>query len=217
MALCKTTIGTTGVIALALTAMMGLGLARAAEARAAAPADPASVLAAFEKTVGLDVDAGLAMMADDAVLKITPAPQGTTGLWTGKDEIRQGLQYSVDHKVKREIVGAPQVDGTKATDTVMTTNDFFQMIGVAPVQFSTEAVVEGGKIRSFVTTIAPSEQGRVGAAAKAFQAAHAAPAPTGMPQTGANDPLSTFLPGFLLMALCLVTAGFVLRRSRSRA
>jgi hypothetical protein len=157
------------------------------------------------------------MMADDAVLKITPAPQGTTGLWTGKDEIRQGLQYSKDHKVKREIVGAPQVDGTKATDTVLTSNDFFQMIGVAPVQFTTEAVVEGGQIKSFATVIAPSEQGRVGAAAKAFQAAHAAPAPTGMPQTGAGEPLSTILPGLLMMALCLVTAGLVVRRSRSRA
>jgi ketosteroid isomerase-like protein len=168
----KTT-GTTGVMALALAAVLGLGVGHAA---AQVPTDPASVLVAFEKTVGVDVDAGLAMMTDDAVLKITPAPQGTTGLWTGKAEIRQGLQYSVDHKVKREVVGAPQVDGTKITDTVMTTNDFFQMIGVAPVQFSTEAVVEGGKIKSFVTVIAPSEQGRVSAAAKAFQAAHAAPA-----------------------------------------
>jgi hypothetical protein len=134
------------------------------------------MLVAFEKTVGVDVDAGLSLVADDAVLKITPAPQGTTGLWTGKNEIRQGLQYSKDHKVKREVIGAPQIDGTKATDTVMTTNDFFEMIGVARVQFTTEAVIEGGKIKSFTTIIAASEQGRVGAAAKAFQEAHAAPA-----------------------------------------
>jgi LPXTG-motif cell wall-anchored protein len=114
-------------------------------------------------------------------------------------------------------VGAPQVNGNKATDTVLTTNDFFLMIGVAPVQFTTEATIDNGKITSFVSNIVPSEGGRVAAAAKAFQAAHAAPAPTGMPQTGTGAPVSTILLGLLMMALFLVTAGLVLRRSRSRA
>lgn len=97
-------------------------------------------------------------------------------------------------------------------------NDFFQMLGIAPVQFTTEATIEGGKITSFVTTIVPSEQGRVGAAAKAYQAAHAAPAPAGMPQTGAGTPVDTILLGLLAIALCLMVAGFVVvRRTRSRA
>jgi hypothetical protein len=193
---------------------------QAAHAAPAAPtsADPASVLVAFEKTKGSDVDAGLALLADTATLRITPPPQGTTGSWTGKDELRQALQYSKDHLVKRDLVGAPQVDGNKVTDTVSTSNDFFVMIGVAPVQFSTEAIVEDGKITSFVTTITPSEGGRVGAAAKAYQAAHAAPAPTGMPQTGEGAPSDTSLLGLLAVALALLTTGFALvRRARVRA
>lgn len=214
MGLYTSTIGTAGVILLALASVMGLGAAHAA---AQAPTDPASVLAAFEKTVGVDVDAGLALMADDAVLSVNPPPQGQPSTWTGKDKIREALTYAKGYHVKREVVGAPQVNGNKATDTVLTTNDFFLMIGVAPVQFTTEATIDNGKITSFVSNIVPSEGGRVAAAAKAFQAAHAAPAPTGMPQTGTGAPVSTILLGLLMMALFLVTAGLVLRRSRSRA
>ena len=161
---------------LALAVGMTLGMGHIAAAQATGATDPASVLLAFEKSVGVDVDAGLALLADTATLRITPPPQGTTGSWTGKDELRQALQYSKDHLVKRDIVGTPQVDGNKVTDMVSTTNDFFVMIGVAPVQFSTEATVEGGKVTSFATTITPSEGARVGAAAQAYQAAHAAPA-----------------------------------------
>jgi len=145
-----------GSLALALGMAMSMG--QAAGAQAVSPADPASVALAFEKAVGVDVDAGLALVADDAVLRITPAPQGTPGLWTGKDEIRQALQYSVVHLVKREVVGTPQVNGNNVTYNTMVSNDFFQRLGVAPVQFSTQATVEGGKIKSIVTTIAPSEQ-----------------------------------------------------------
>ena len=199
---------------MALAALMGLGAGHAA---AQAPTDPASVLVAFEKTVGVDVDAGLALMADDAVLKITPAPQGTTGLWTGKVEIRQALEYARDNNVHHQFPTAPSVDGNKVTAIALLTNSAFQQWGVAPVQFSSEAIVEGGKIKSFTNTIVPSELARVAAGAKAFQAAHAAPAPTGMPQTGSGAPMSTVLPGLLMMALCLVTAGLVVRRSRSRA
>jgi hypothetical protein len=199
-----------GSLALALGMAMSMG--QVVGAQAVSPSDPASVVLAFEKTIGSDVDAGLALVADDAVLRITPAPQGTPGLWTGKDEITQALQYSVVHLVKREVVGTPQVSGNNVTDTAMVSNDFFQKLGVAPVQFTTQAVVEGGKIKSFVTTIAPSEQGRVAAAAKALQAANPAPAPAGMPRTGDSE-LANTIPLALLMALFVTLIGVVIRRS----
>jgi hypothetical protein len=203
-----------GSLALALGMAMSMG--QVVGAQTVSPADPASVALAFEKTIGVDVDAGLALVADDALLKITPAPQGTPGLWTGKDEIRQALQYSAVHLVKREAVGTPQVNGNNVTYNTMVSNDFFQRLGVAPVQFTTEVIVEGGKIKSFVTTIAPSEQGRVATAAKALQAASPAPAPAGMPRTGGNE-LTNTIPFALLIAVFLTMAGVAIRRSQAHA
>ncbi len=117
-----------GSLALALGMAMTMG--QVVGAQAVSPTDPASVILAFEKATGSDVNAGLALVADDAVLRITPAPQGTPGLWTGKDEITQALQYSVAHLVKREVVGTPQVSGNNVTYTVMVSNDFFQKPGL---------------------------------------------------------------------------------------
>ncbi len=158
------------VLATLLTLIVIAGSARLSSA---APlkqtTDPVAVLTAFEQIIGSpqDVDTALAMFADNATLKITPAPQGTSGLWTGRDEIRQGLDYAVAHKVQHTLNGSPQVNGNTVAVATLTTNDFFQRLGVAPVQFQTEAVIENGKITTYSTTIAPAEGRRVAAAAAA--------------------------------------------------
>jgi hypothetical protein len=201
---------------LTMAAVLALGSAQSAGAQPAPASDPASVLTAFVGAVGTDVDAAFAMAADDMVLRIVPAPQGTTGLWTGKDEVRQGLEYAKAHKVKITLASNPQVDGNRVTATSMSSNDFFEMIGVAPVQFTSEAVIVDGKIKSFTNTIAPSEGPRVGAAAQAFQAAHAAGPPAGMPKTGGND-VGLLTVEVVLVALLCIIGGFVLNRARLRA
>ncbi len=103
--------------------------------------------------------------------------------------------------VKRVLTGTPQVDGNKVTAPATLTNNIFDLWGVGPVQFSTEAVVEGGKIKSYASLISPAEQGRAAAAAKAYAAVHPAqsapPAQTaGMPRTG--DTGDTAGGGFVL-------------------
>ncbi len=176
----------------------------------------AHVLIAFEQMVGsaADVDAALALWADTGVQKINPAPQGTTGQWTGKAELRQAFEYAAAHQVKRELVSSPQVAGTTVSYVAMVTNDVFRRWGVAPVQFNTEAVVENGKIVSYNTSIVPSEGARVGAAATAYQAAHAAPSP-GMPATGGST-LPLLLASVLGSALLCLLGGIFARRARSR-
>jgi LPXTG-motif cell wall-anchored protein len=204
---------------LALAVGLSLGAAQVAGAQPAPATDPVSVAVAFEKAVGTDVDTALALVADDAVLKITPAPQGTSGLWTGKDEVRQALQYSRQHMVNREITGSPQASGNQVTYMAMVSNDFFQMIGVSPVQFSTQVVVEDGKIKSYTSSIVPSEGPRVGAASQAYQAAHGAQAPqapAGMPRTGDGDSNSMMLMG-LAVGMLFMAGGMLVRRVRSQA
>ncbi len=176
----------------------------------------AHVLVAFEQMVGNPsaTDAALALWADHGVQTITPAPAGTTGQWTGQAELRQAFDYAAAHQVKRELVGSPQVAGNKVTYVALATNDMFLLWGVAPVQFNTEAEVENGKIVAYHTSIVPSEGARVGAAAAAYQAAHAAP-PVGMPATGGNT-LPLILTGLLGSALLCLLAGVFARRTRAR-
>jgi hypothetical protein len=206
---------------LALLVGVGVALCSAHESAALVldqgqPSDPVSVLTAYLRAVGTDVNAALAMFTDDATLRISPPPPGTTGLWTGKEEIRQGLEYSIQHNVKGEIVGAPKIEGNKVTFASKVTNSFFQEWGVAPVAFTTEAVIEGGKIKSFTNTMDASEQARVSAAAQAHQPHPSAQAPAGMPRTGGEtvgELARWIVSGLALAALCLIIAGATIRHA----
>ncbi len=224
---------------LALALGLALGAGQIASAQTTQPADPPAVLSAFEKVAfgnAQDIDAALALMTDDAVLRVIPPPPGTTGVWTGKAEIRQGLQYNKANGVMRENIGTPQVEGNKLTTKSMVTNNFFTLWGVAPVEHSTEIIVEGGKIKSYTSTMSPSEQGRVVAAAKAYQQAHAAPGaspaqpapaaqpapvaqpaqvPVGMPRTGDSTP-SMLLVEMLIAGLLVLGLGILTRRTPSK-
>ncbi len=199
---------------LALVAVMALGFAQVAGAQ---PTDPASVLIAWENVAfgsAQDIDAALALMTDDAVLTVIPAPPGTPGVWTGKAEIRQALLFNKQRNVKRENISTPQVEGNKVSVTAMVTNNTFDMWGVGPVKHTTAAVVEGGKIKSYTSTMDLSERARVGAAAQAYQAAQAAQQPAGMPRTGGASATSMFFAVLAaLLGFFLTLSGLALRRN----
>jgi hypothetical protein len=187
---------------------------QAAGAQSAQPSDAQSLLMSFWQKVGdaQAIDSALEMLTDDAVLRITPAPPGTPGVWTGKTELRQALQYASENAVGGVLQGSAQVSGNTATASVMMSNRFLVAWGVAPVKFSTELVVENGKIKSFSNTIAPEERERVAAAA---QAAQAGQAPAGMPRTGgdqAGAPVALAIAG-----LACLLAAMAARRRYSRA
>ncbi|MEO8288467.1 MAG: hypothetical protein ABI670_18735 [Chloroflexota bacterium] len=208
----------TQVWLLALIMGLALGMSQAVGAAPLAQADPASLLTAFEKVAfgsAQDTDAALALFTDDAVLSVVPPPAGTSGVWTGKTAIRQALEINKGLHVQRANVGGPQVDGNKATVTSMVTNDNFTLWGVAPVEHSTVVVAEAGKIKSYTSTMALSERARVGAAAAAYQQAHSAPQPAGMPRTGGLD-MTLILGALLALGLLSMTAGIAVRKAQSR-
>src|ERR1044072_5004792 len=89
---------------LALVAVLSFVSTKSASARSQASSEPAAVAAAFENAVGPDVKAALDPIGDQATLRIVPPPQGTSGMWPGKEQLSQALQYSKDHAVKRQIV-----------------------------------------------------------------------------------------------------------------
>lgn len=175
--------------------------------------DPASIVTAFNAAV-LDPAAQMGMITDDVVIKIVPPPAGTTGVWTGKAEAQNFFAFVKGKNVHRELTGSWQVTGDTVTGTVIVTNNDFTAWNVGAVQHQLDFVVQGGKIKSFTTTMAPSERPRVMAAAQAYQAAHSGQAPTGMPQTGAGNSTGMLLPAMLVIALVFLSAGTVVRRRR---
>src|SRR5438045_3213382 len=90
--------------------------------------DPVAVVDAFRAAIGHDVEAGLALVADDAVISIVPPPPNTPGgVWRGKEQIRQYLEFGIMQDTKVERVGSPTVVGDTVTMTVMVlVNDFRQ-------------------------------------------------------------------------------------------
>jgi hypothetical protein len=173
--------------------------------------DPASIVTAFNAAV-LDPAAEMGMIADDVVIKIVPPPPGSPGVWTGKAEAQNFFAFVKGQNVHRELTGSWQVTGDAVTGTVMVTNNDFTNWNVGAVQHQLDFVVQDGKIKSFITTMAPSERPRVMAAAQAYQAAHGGQAPTGMPQTGAGDSTDLALPAMLVIALFFLSTGIIVRR-----
>ncbi len=201
-----------------------LGLARLAGAQSAN--DPALALAAFEKVAfgsTQDIEAALNLLSEDAVVTVKPAPPGTSGVWTGKADIRGWLQLNKQQNVKRETVGSPQVEGSKVTSSIILTNKIYDSLGVGAFKFTTEVVVENGKIKSFLSMMTQAELARFAAAQqKAAQPA----APVAAPNTGqgqsspvvaaTNFDLSFILTALLVAGLLSLLTLFVVRRNIHR-
>jgi ketosteroid isomerase-like protein len=203
------------------TLMLVIGMALASAQRAGAqieqPADPTSLLVAWERVAfgaSQDIDAALALMSDDAVLTVLPPPPGMSSTWTGKAQIRQALEFNRRFNVMRENIGTPTVEGNKVTAKAMVTNNNFVLWGVAPVEHTTEVIVEGGRIKSYTSTMAPSERERVAAAATAYQQAQAAQ-PAGMPRTGDDQGSVQYLL-LSILGMLTVAVGLGLRQRAAK-
>jgi hypothetical protein len=200
------------VVVIAVVAMAAMALLVMSPAHIFAQAsDPASVADAFNKAA-LDPQAEIGMVTDDVMITVVPPPPGSQGVWSGKTQAQAFFEFVKGQNVHRELVGSWQVTGDNVTGTVMVTNNDFANWGVGAVEHQLQFTVQDGKIKSFNSIMAPSERQRVMAAAQAYQAAHPAQAPAGMPKTGAGDQSEGLQLGLLLAALCLVTTGIVVRK-----
>jgi len=132
--------------------------------------DPASVVTAlYEAFNAGDVDAVLALLADDAVvnLEVPGAPETYTGL----EEIRAWVEDLVAQHWEGEFE-ILQVEGDTVTSRLTSYADFSRALGIAPLVGTEVYTVQDGKIKGFTWT--PTEE----SAAK-LQAAMAA-----LPETG---------------------------------
>jgi ketosteroid isomerase-like protein len=170
--------------------------------------DRATVATTFLNSLPGDPEVTLGLMTDDAVARIVPPPPGTSGVWSGKEELRQWNAFRKGQASSIQVVGSPQVDGNKITLKVMIETNNFRNWGVGAVEHTYEIVVEGGKVKSLTSTMAPSERDRVQAAAAAYLAANP---PTGMPRTG-GPPI---LPFIFAIGTVMLMAGAALRRRKA--
>jgi hypothetical protein len=195
--------------ALASVALLAVGTGRAS----AQAGDPLTVFNNFIDWRASNPEAALGIVTDDVVIQIVPAPPGTTGIWTGKQEVAMWMQFVKSQFISQELVGEPRVDGNKVTATYALYVNDFRKWGIGSVRHNFEAVVEGGKVKSFTASIAPEERQRVADAAQAFaQSQGQGQAPAGMPRTGAGQ--DALFQVLALAAVMAAVAGLTVRRAR---
>lgn len=125
--------------------------AGATSGASAAPAlDPVALLETYDFAInGRDVDAALALFADDAVVKVR------SGTFTGRDKIRAWLQGEADKNLRAQVVGQRTVQGDKITWRSSFTRDDLKNLGIAVAEADDEATVRDSKIRAFSSTLTP--------------------------------------------------------------
>jgi len=115
--------------------------------------DPMSIINAWVEALNAgDIDGALSYLADDAVVTIVPPAPGTSGVFTGKGEIRGWYEGIVgEHGVT--TLSDCQVDGETVTCVNTYTGDSFTSMGIDSVVAEWVAVVRDGKLQSYSWTM----------------------------------------------------------------
>jgi ketosteroid isomerase-like protein len=138
--------------------------------------DPVSTINAWVEALNAgDIDSALSCLADDAVVQIVPAAPGTSGIFTGKGEVRGWYETIVgQHGVT--ALSDCQVDGETVTCVNNYAEDSFRSLGIDSVVGEWVAVVRDGKLQSYTFTMSD----------ESLAALMAAMIPPVMPQTGGS-------------------------------
>ena len=166
--------------------------------------DPvAVVMAEIEALNAGDIDAALALYADDVVIKLVPPiPPDSPDTYTGKADLRawfEGL-VAVNWKGELEIL---QVEGDTVTTKSRTWADPTRALGVAPLEATLVYTVQDGKIKGWTWTLSDESLAKL-------QAAMAA-----LPESG-GDAFPTYALVMALAGLAILGGiGLTLLRRRS--
>jgi ketosteroid isomerase-like protein len=106
-----------------------------------------------------NLDTALAFYADNAVVR------NPLGLFIGKQQIGDWLK--IDVQTTRSNPGGYQVNGNAVVVTGTVSLDRFMKMGVDPVAFRSDYIIEDGKIKFFSPTVllTPEQQAKIAAAA----------------------------------------------------
>jgi len=180
----------------------------------AQPQDPGSVFREFEAAFNAhDEEATLTVFADDGVVRTTPPAPGTTGVFSGKDQVRAWLRGSLAQGNVHEESSSIQVAGNTLTALSRTTTDALEKLDASPAESNVEVVVQAGRIQSMTRAGTPEWAAKLQAGLAKLQVAPTQ-APSALPRTGdAPTPIA----GALGLGAVLLVAGLALRRWRRSA
>ena len=138
--------------------------------------DPMSIINSWVEALNAgDIDAALSYLADDAVVKIVPPAPGTSGVFTGQEEIRGWYETVVGQQGVTTLSDC-QVDGESVTCVNTYAEDSFRSLGIDSVVGEWVAVMREGKLQSYTFTMSD----------ESLAALMAAMTPPVMPETGGS-------------------------------
>lgn len=193
-----------------IVALLTVWLTSSNRALAQQSVDPLTVMQAYDVALSSgDVEAALALFAEDAVLDIRQ------GQLIGKEQIRTWLAQVVAQNSRIEVVDR-QVEGDKVTWRTLFFRKDIESLQNEPLEANAEAVVQEGRIKSFSSLFTPEAQAKLDAALPAQTEAaptQAEATPAQLPTTGAAQPSGHLLPAALSLAgLLFLVVGLIRRR-----
>jgi ketosteroid isomerase-like protein len=115
--------------------------------------DPMSIVNAWVAALNAgDIDGALSFVADGAVVTIVPPQPGTSGVFTGKEEIR-GWYETIVGEHGMTTLSDCQVDGETVTCVNTYAADSITAMGLDSLVADWVAVVRDGKLQSYSWTI----------------------------------------------------------------
>jgi hypothetical protein len=119
--------------------------------------DPAAVVEAYIAAANSgDLEAILALYADDAFHIHLPSADGSPGVCVGKDQFRMWYEQSLAHGERVALEeGTVAVDGNQASFLVQITSEPWSKLGLAALAAQSEMVVIDGRIATHVVLLTP--------------------------------------------------------------
>lgn len=122
-----------------------------------------------------NVDQAIAWVADDCVLTIVPPPPGGTGVYRGKAQILARFKEVVGVNANH-VLSNVKMNGEQVTWQASYTDDTLKPAGLSSLEFTGQALVQGGLAKSITWTLTPASLAKLQAAM--------APTPTPLPPLG---------------------------------
>jgi hypothetical protein len=119
--------------------------------------DPAAVIEAYLAAVNAgDLDAILALYADDAIHIFLPTPDGSAGVCYGKEQFTMWYEQSLANQDRVELEdGSLAVAGNQATYLTQIRSEPWRTLGLEALEAKADLVVIDGRIMTHVVTLTP--------------------------------------------------------------
>ena len=158
-------LGSSGIAALLVTRPLApLDALAAPDLAATAGTDPAAVVEQYiTATNAHDIDAVLALYAEDAAhVVLPPPPDHPTGVYVGREQIRTFyVPTAATHDHLEVVAGTLQVSGDTVTYVKRVASDPWRQLGINALDLNIYAVVAQGQFLTYIAMMTPESVARL--------------------------------------------------------